>query len=49
MEWLVIIWLFAGALTMINMKNTDSWNLKFNYILTWIVLMIFLIDRYWIA
>lgn len=43
MWWLVIIWLIAGALTMINMEKTDSWNLKFNYVITWLVLMVNLI------
>ena len=39
----VIIWMIAGALTMVNMKQTDSWNLKTNYIITWVVLVVNLI------
>ena len=46
MWWMVILWLIAGALTMANMTKTDSWNLKYNYVITWIVLMVFLIDKY---
>ena len=41
--WMVIIWLIAGTLTIINMKKTDSWPLKVNYIITWIVLVVQLI------
>ena len=44
--WIVILWLVAGILAIANMKKTDSWNLKFNYIVTWIVLMVNLICNY---
>ena len=49
MWWMVILWLIAGALTMANMTKTDSWSLKYNYVITWIVLMVFLIDKYLMA
>lgn len=46
MWWIVILWLIAGVLTIIN---DDKQTLKFNYIITWIVLMIYLVDKYVIA
>ena len=46
MWWIVILWLIAGALTIVSMEKTDSWHLKFNFIVTWIVLMMNLIYNY---
>lgn len=43
MWWLVILWLIAGVLTIIN---PDKQTLKINYVITWIVLMTQLIDKY---
>lgn len=42
---IVILWLIVGALTMVNMTRTDSWNLRFNYVITWLVLMVNLIAK----
>lgn len=41
----VIIWLIAGVLTMATMAKMDSPALKFNYVTTWIVLMVNLIAK----
>ena len=49
MWWMVILWLIAGVLTIASMTKEDSPSLKFNYIITWIVLMMYLIDKYLIA
>lgn len=43
MWWIVIIWLIAGILTMVNMTKTDSLSLKVNYVITWLILMLNLI------
>jgi hypothetical protein len=43
MWWLVILWLIAGVLTMIN---KDEQSLRISYIITWIVLMTQLINNY---
>lgn len=40
---IVMVWLIAGVLTMASMTKTDSLGLKFNYVITWIVLMVYLI------
>ena len=47
--WKVILWFFAGTLTIANMEKTDGWQLKFSYIVTWIVLMVNLICKYMIT
>lgn len=46
MWWIVILWLIAGILTIIG---NDEQVPKFNYIITWIVLMLYLIDKYVIS
>lgn len=46
MWWIVILWLIAGILTIIG---NDEHTLKFNYIITWIVLMFYLVDKYVIS